>query len=85
MWYIIPFCSILLYLLPDKRHPRAAEISTIPDQNNFLIFGVLGVLGSYEITRGIKLVVGRVTEKVKGGFWGLGGIWGINVGQGGSA
>ena len=42
------------------------------------------MLGSYEITRGIKLVVGSVTEKVKGGFWGLEGIWGINVGQGGS-
>ena len=40
--------------------------------------------GSYEITGGIKLVVGRVTEKVKGGFGGLGGIWGINVGQVGS-
>ena len=35
--------------------------------------GVLGVLLGYKITRGIKLVVGRVTEGVKGGlkaFWG---------------
>ena len=34
--------------------------------------GVLGVLVSFKITRGIKLVVGRVTEGVKGGlreFW----------------
>ena len=28
---------------------------------------------SYEITRGIKLVVGRVTEKVKGFLGGIGG------------
>ena len=35
--------------------------------------GDLGVLVSFKITRGIKLVVGRVTEGVKGGlreFWG---------------
>ena len=35
--------------------------------------GVLGVLVSFKITRGIKLVVGRVTEGVKGSlkaFWG---------------
>ena len=32
---------------------------------------VLGVLVSYEITRGIKLDVGRVTERVNGGFWGV--------------
>ena len=31
-------------------------------------FWVLGVLVSFKITRGIKLVVGRVTEGVKGGF-----------------
>ena len=79
MWYIIPFCSILLYLLPDKRHPKAAEISIILDQHNFIIFGVLGMLGSYEITRGIKLVIGRVTERIKGG---LGGIWGLKLVKG---
>ena len=28
--------------------------------------GVLGVLVSYRITRGVKLVVGRVIEEVKG-------------------
>ena len=43
--------------------------------------GVLGVLVSYRITRGIKLVVGRVTEGVKEGlreFWGgLGGSKGV--------
>ena len=35
--------------------------------------GVLGVLVSYRITRGVKLVVGRVIEEVKGvlrEFWG---------------
>ena len=30
--------------------------------------GDLGVLVSFKITRGIKLVVGRVTEGVKGGL-----------------
>ena len=40
-----------------------------------MIWGVLGVLMSYEITRGITLVVGRVTERVEEGFrWGLGGV-----------
>ena len=29
------------------------------------------MLGSYEITRGIKLVVGRATERVNGGFGGV--------------
>ena len=36
--------------------------------------GDLGVLVSFKITRGIKLVVGRVTEGFKGGlreFWGV--------------
>jgi hypothetical protein len=37
--------------------------------------GVLGVPVSYRITRGDKLVVGRVNEEVKGGFEGvLGGL-----------
>ena len=37
--------------------------------------GVLGVPVSYWITRGDKLVVGRVNEEVKGGFEGvLGGL-----------
>ena len=40
------------------------------------------MLVSYEITRGIKLVVGRLTEREKGGF---GGYRGVNVGQGDSA
>ena len=31
-------------------------------------WGVLGVLVTYMITRGIKLVVGRFTEGVKGGL-----------------
>ena len=78
----MPFSSILLHLLPYKRHPRAAEISIILHQNYFKIWGGLGVLVSYEITRGIKLVVGRLTEREKGGF---GGYRGVNVGQGGSA
>ena len=78
----MPFCSILLHLLPDKRHPRAAEISTILHQNYFKIWGVVGVLVSCEIARGIKLVVGRLTEREKGVF---GGYRGVNVGQGGSS
>ena len=69
----MPFCSIPIHLLPDKRHPRAAEISIILHQNHFKIWGVLGVLVSYEITRGIKLVVGRLTEREKWGFGGIGG------------
>ena len=81
----MPFCSILLHLLPDKRLPRAAEISTILHQNYFKIWGVLGVLVSYEITRGIKLVVGRLTEREKGGLGCFGGYRGVNVGPGGSA
>ena len=68
---IMPFCSIPIHLLPDKRHPRAAEISIILHQNYFKIWGVLGVPVSYEITRGIKLDVGRVTERVNGVFWGV--------------
>ena len=47
-------------------------------------WGVLGVLVTYMITRGIKLVVGRFTEGVKGGlreFWGFlvryGGVKGV--------
>ena len=43
-----------------------------------MIWGVLGVLMSYEITRGITLVVGRVTERV---FGNLGGLRGVNGGQ----
>ena len=31
------------------------------------------MLVSYEITRGIKLVVGRLTEREKWGFGGIGG------------
>ena len=81
----MPFSSILLHLLPYKRHPRAAEISIILHQNHFKIWGVLGVLVSYEITRGIKLVVGRLTEREKGFFVGFGGYRGVNVGQGGSS
>ena len=64
----MPFCNILLYLVADKRHPGAAEISTIQYQNYSIIWGVLGVLVSYEIARVIELVVGSITEKVKG-FW----------------
>ena len=60
----MPFCSIFVYLLPDKRLPGAAEISTILYQNNFIIWGVLGVLVSYKMTRGIKIVVARVTGRV---------------------
>ena len=48
------------------------------------IWGILRVLVSYEITRGIRLVVGRVTERVQGGsglFWGGQG-W-STVGEGG--
>ena len=67
----MPFCSIPIHLLPDKRHPRAAEISIILHQHYFKIWGVLGVLVSYEITRGIKLDVRRVTERVNGVFWGV--------------
>ena len=67
----MPFCSVPIHLLPYKRHPRAAEISIILHQNHFKIWGVLGVLVSYEITRGIKLDVGRVTERVNGVFWGV--------------
>ena len=78
----MPFSSILLHLLPYKRHPRAAEISIILHQHYFKIWGVLGVLVSYEITRGIKLDVGRVTERVNGVF---GGYRRVNVGQGGSS
>ena len=37
------------------------------------------MLGSYAITRGIKLVIGRVTERIKGG---LGGIWGLKLVKG---
>ena len=43
-----------------------------------MIWGVLGVLMSYEITRGITLVVGRVTEMV---FGNLEGQRGVNGGQ----
>ena len=39
-------------------------------------WGVLGVLVTYMITRGIKLVVGRFTEGVKRG---LRGFWGVLV------
>ena len=68
----MPFCSILLYLLPDKRHPGAAEISTIIHQNNYIIWGVLGVLVSYKITRGVRLIV-AVSLK---GFRGVLGVFG---------
>ena len=50
--------------------------------------GVLEVLVSYKITRGITLVVGRVTEEIKGGlreFWGgsgrSGGVYLTPIGQ----
>ena len=43
--------------------------------------GVLEVPVSYKITRGIILVVGRVTEEVKGGLREFWGVWG---GPGGS-
>ena len=36
----------------------------ITSKHPVAIWGVLGVLMSYEITRGITLVVGRVTERV---------------------
>ena len=60
----MPFCSILSYLLPDKRHLRVAEISSILHQNYLTICGVWGVLVTSEIARKVKLVVGRVTEWV---------------------
>ena len=48
--------------------------------------GVLGVPVSYRITRGVKLVVGRVIEEVKGGFEGvLGGFGEVRGGQRGSS
>ena len=34
---------------------------------------------SYKITRGIKLVVGRVTEGVKGGLREFWRVWGVLV------
>ena len=44
------------------------------------------MLVSYEITRGVTLVVRRVSERVKEGFRGvLGGLGGVNSGLGGSA
>ena len=67
--YIMPFCGIFLYLLPDKRHPGEAEISIILHQNYFIFWGVLGVLVSYTIARGIKIVVG-------GSLGGLRFFWG---------
>ena len=52
------------------------------------IWGVLEVPVSYKITRGIILVVGRVTEEVMGGlreFWGVlgrsGGVYLTPIGQ----
>ena len=42
------------------------------------IWGILGVLVSYKIPRGIILVVGRVTEMV---FGNLEGQRGVNGGQ----
>ena len=36
------------------------------------IWGILGVLVSYKIPRGIRMVVGRVTERVWGGLGGQG-------------
>ena len=60
----MPYCSIFVYLLSDKVHPEAAEISTILHQNNFINWGVLGVLVSYKIAREIKLVLARVTGRV---------------------
>ena len=69
----MPFCSILLYLLPDKRHLRVAEISSILHQNHFIICGVFGVLMSYEIARRIKLVVWRVSRGSGGVLRDLGG------------
>ena len=38
--------------------------------------GVLGVPVSYRITRGVKLVVGRFIEEVKGGLGRSGGVKG---------
>ena len=78
----MPFCGIFWYLLPDKRHPGAAEISTILHQNDLIFLGDLGVLVSYTIARGIKIVVGGSL----GGFRVfLGCLGGVNVGQGGFA
>ena len=45
------------------------------------IFGILGVLVSYKIPRGMRMVVGGVTERVRGGLGGLGGSGGVKVGQ----
>ena len=51
-----------------------------------MFWRALGVLVSYEITRGVTLVVGRVCERVQKGFRGvLGGLGWVNSGLGGSA
>ena len=48
------------------------------------IWGILGVLVSYKITRGVRLIV-AVSLKGFRGFWGfLGGLREVNCGQGGS-
>ena len=64
MCKIVPVVIIIFQLLFDVRPPWAAEISTIKHLNNFINWAVVGVLVRYEITRGTKLVVGRVTERV---------------------
>ena len=46
------------------------------------IWGILRVLVSCKITRGMKLVVGRVTERVLGAWGGLGSLGGLRGGQG---
>ena len=42
------------------------------------ILGILGVLVSYKITRGIELVVGRALNIFKG--FGGGALWGVKGG-----
>ena len=52
--------------------------------NLIISFDILGVLVSYRITRGVKLIVGRVIEEVKGVLWefwgGLGRSGGVKGG-----
>ena len=45
------------------------------------LWAFLGVLVSYKITRGIKLVVGGVIERFWGGLGGLGGSRGVKGGS----
>ena len=53
------------------------------------IWGFLGMLVSYKMTRGITLVVGGVIERLSGVLGGSRGVWeglgGLKGGQGGSA